>query len=133
MLNTPFENLPRLNNWRQHRLYQAFYLLRDYQFSVEDIQFDTIGNLDMEKDPKIAWAEANLIHQPVEINTAGYQDLIKIPGIGSITAKNILAKRTYHKIRDLQALQKLGASVKRASRFILLDGHHPTFQLELFK
>jgi len=132
VINTPFENLPPLNTWRKHRLYQAFYLLRDYQFLFEDIQFTPSGYLDMEKDPKLVWAEANLLHHPVEINTATYQELIKIPGIGSITAKNMLATRAYHKIRDLQTLQKLGASVKRASRFILLDGHHPTYQLELF-
>ena len=133
VINTPFENLPPLNTWRQHRLYQAFYLLRDYQFSVEEIQFDPLGNLSMEKDPKLVWAEANLLHHPVEINTAGYQQLIKIPGIGSITAKNIMAKRPFHRIGDLQSLQKLGASAKRASRFILLDGQQPTYQLELFK
>jgi predicted DNA-binding helix-hairpin-helix protein len=133
VINTPFENLPPLNTWRKHRLYQAFYLLRDYQFSVEDIQFNPMGNLDIEKDPKLVWAEANLYHQPVEINTASYQQLIKIPGVGAITAKNILKTRAHHKLRDLQTLQKLGASVKRAARFILLDGHHPTFQLELFK
>ena len=131
VINTPFENLPPLNTWRKNRLYQAFYLLRDYQFSVEDIQFDPIGNLALEKDPKLTWAEANLLYHPIEINTAGYQQLIKIPGIGSITANKILANRSFSKIRDLQTLQKLGASVKRASRFILLDGHQPYYQLEL--
>lgn len=131
--NTPFENRPPLHAYRQHRLYQAFYLLRDYRFSFEEIQFSSSGNLDTEKDPKMVWAEANLSNHPVEINSASYHQLIRIPGIGSITAKNILVNRSFHKIRDLQSLHKLGASAKRAARFILLDGQQPTYQLELFK
>lgn len=132
VINTPFENLPPLNPWRQHRLYQAFYLLRDYQFDLEEIQFSQEGNLNLRKDPKLAWAENNLLENPVEINTAEYQQLIKIPGIGPITARKILNCVIHDKIREITTLSKLGASASRASRFILLDGHRPVYQVALF-
>lgn len=129
--NTPFENLPPVNTWRQHRLYQAFYLLRDYQFDLEDLTFVGKGYLELEKDPKLTWAEQHLIQNPVEINQADYHDLIKIPGIGPITAKRICDTRTHGKIRDISSLQKMGITTQRAARFILLDGHQPAYQSQL--
>jgi predicted DNA-binding helix-hairpin-helix protein len=130
--NTPFENLPPLHALRQHRLYQASYLLRDYQFSLEDIQLGQDGNLSLEKDPKLTWAEHNLIERPIEINSAGYRELIKIPGVGPVIANKIIGIRKYGKIRDVQVLKKLGITIPRASRFILLDGYQPPFQEGLF-
>ena len=132
VLNTPFENLPPSNVWRMNRLYQAFYLLRDYQFSLEDIQFSGSGHLDLKKDPKLAWAEEHLEHQPIEVNTADYEQLIKIPGIGPQMAHKIILSRRYDKIRDISDLRKLGTSAKRAARFILLDGRKPAYQAPLF-
>jgi len=128
VIDTPFENRPPVNPWRRHRLYQTFYLLRDYQYDLEDIQFTPAGNLDPEKDPKLAWAEINLLENPVEINTADYSELLKIPGIGPVTAKAILNIVPYGKIRDVDTLKKCGASINRVSRFILLDGHRPAYQ-----
>ena len=128
IIDTPFENLPPLNPWRHHRLYQTFYLLRDYQFDLEDIQFNSSGNLMLEKDPKLAWAENNLLGNPVEINTADYSQLLKLPGVGPVTARNILDILTYGKIRDINTLKKCGVPINRASRFILLDGHRPAYQ-----
>ena len=130
--NTPFENLPPLNSWRQHRLYQAFYLLRDYQFEFEELQFKSSGNLDLEKDPKIIWAEANLLFDPIEINTAEFQQLLKIPGIGPISAKKIIDSRSYMRIRDLSTLKKMGVPTSRAAKFVLLDGYRPSYQPGLF-
>jgi len=130
--DTPFENLPPVNTWRQHRLYQAFFLLRNYDFDLEEIQFSPTGNLSLEKDPKLAWAEQNLMENPIEINQADFKQLIKIPGIGPITAQKILNILPYGKIRDITTLQKLGIPTGRASRFILLDGRQPAFQPGLF-
>jgi predicted DNA-binding helix-hairpin-helix protein len=132
VLDTPFENLPPSNVWRMNRLYQAFYLLRDYQFSLEDIQFSGTGHLDLKKDPKLAWAEEHLEHQPIEVNTADYEQLIKIPGIGPQMAHKIILSRRYDKIRDISDLRKFGASARRAARFILLDGRKPAYQAPLF-
>lgn len=130
--DTPFENLPAINAWRQNRLYQAFFLLRDYQFDLEELQFTQTGNLSLEKDPKLAWAETNLIGQPIEVNTADYPTLLKIPGIGPATAQKILMSRRYGKIRDISTLRKFGVATKRAAKFILLDGRQPAFQPGLF-
>lgn len=128
VIDTPFENLPPLNPQRQHRLYQAFYLLRDYQFDLEDIQFNPGGKLSHEKDPKLAWAESNLLNNPIEINQANYQQLLRIPGIGPIFARKILNIRVHGKIRNISTLQKCGIPTARVSRFILLDGQRPAYQ-----
>lgn len=132
VIGTPFENLPPLHPMRQHRLYQAFFLLRDYHFDLEDFQFVPSGHLTLEKDPKIAWAENHLLHCPVEINRADFQQLIKVPGIGPLTAKKICNERINGKIRDISALKKMGISAARASKFIQLDGHRPAMQPGLF-
>ena len=132
VIDTPFENLPTLNPWREHRLYQAFYLFRDYNFDLEDLQFLPDGNLSLEKDPKLMWAENNLIENPVEINRAAYTQLVKIPGIGPITAKKIMQTRLHNSIRDISTLRKIGIPIDRAARFILLDGHKPAYQPALF-
>jgi len=129
---TPFENLAPSNPWRQHRLYQAFFLLRDYQFNFEELPFNPSGNLNLEKDPKLLWAEIHLHHAPIEVNTAGYTQLIKIPGIGSVSANSIIKARSYGKIRDIQVLHKMGISTARVSKFILLDGRRPPYQPGLF-
>jgi predicted DNA-binding helix-hairpin-helix protein len=132
VINTPFENLPALNPWREHRLYQAFYLFRDYKFDLEDLQFTNGGNLTLEKDPKLTWAEGNLIGNPVEINKADYAQLLRIPGIGPVTAKKIIEKRLHGNIGDIVLLRKLGVPIDRAARFILLNGRKPAYQPGLF-
>lgn len=132
IIDTPFENYPTVNTWRKHRLYQAFYLLRDYRFDLEEIGFSREGNLSLDKDPKLTWAEMNLLHQPIEINQADFTTLLKIPGIGPVTAARIVDKRRYGKIQDIQTLKKFGISTSRAAKFILLDGKQPVYQPGLF-
>lgn len=129
--DTPFENYPAINAWRKHRLYQAFYLLRDGQFDLEDIVFTDSGHLSLEKDPKLVWAEQNLLHQPVEINSADYSTLLKIPGVGPAAATRIVDKRKYGKIHDMRTLKNFGVVTTRAARFILLNGRQPEYQLHL--
>ena len=132
VVDTPFEGLPPANPWRQHRLYQAFFLIRNYQFNLEDIPFNNNGHLSLEKDPKLLWAESHLNHAPIEINTADFAQLLKIPGIGVVSARKILNTRAYGKIRDVDTLTKMGITITRASKFILLDGHRPPYQTGLF-
>jgi predicted DNA-binding helix-hairpin-helix protein len=129
---TPFENLPPANPWRQHRLYQAFFLLRNYAFDFEDLPFSLQGNLSLEKDPKLLWAESHLTHAPVEVNTADYTQLMRVPGIGAVSAHKIISARKYGKIQDVRLLAKMGIPSTRAAPFILLDGRRPPYQPELF-
>ncbi len=130
--DTPLENLPAINPWRQHRLYQASFLLRDYGFDLEEMPFQPEGNLPVEIDPKLAWARANLSETPVEINQAERQALMRIPGIGPQTAQSILAARVKNPLRTINDLRGLGVCVERAIPFLLLDGHRPAQQLALF-
>lgn len=129
---TPLENQPGENPLRQHRLYQASFLLRDYGFDLEDLHLDPGGNLPLQTDPKLAWAYANLAHSPVEINRASRHELLRVPGIGPKGADSILAARRQDRLRDLSALSKMGLDPSRLSPFIVLNGKRPAYQMPLF-
>src|SRR6266511_4460136 len=120
--DTPMENKAAVNPMREHRLYQASFLLRDYGFDLEDMPFLQDGNLPLPTDPKLAWAQQNLQEKPLEINKAERRDLLRIPGIGPKGADAILQARRKSKLRDLTALRKLGIVVTRVAPFVLLDG-----------
>lgn len=129
--DTPLENQPAENPLRQHRLYQASFLFRDYGFDLEDLPFDANGNLPLDVDPKVAWAEANLAEKPVEINRASPGELMRLPGIGPKSAQKIVVSRRQGKLRDLQDLRSIGVQTKRLSPYVLLDGKRPERQLRL--
>ncbi len=130
---TPFENLAPTNPLREHRLYQASFLLRDYGWKVEDLPFMSDGNMLLDVDPKRAWAEMHLRAAPVEIMTANREQLLRIPGIGRVGADAILKARRQGKLTDLTDLQKLGIRApEQASPYILLNGRRPLAQLLLF-
>jgi len=126
--DTPLENQPAVPAQREHRLYQSSFLLRDYGFDLEELPFDSDGNLPISSDPKLAWAQANLAEHPVEINHANRQELLRIPGIGPHLANTILYTRRQVKITNISVLSKMGISVTRAAPFILLNGKRPTYQ-----
>jgi predicted DNA-binding helix-hairpin-helix protein len=130
--DTPLENQSPSSPLREHRLYQSSFLLRDYGFTVEELPFDTGGNLSLESDPKLAWAQRNLTHAPVEVNTASRQDLLRVPGIGPKGAERILRERRRGRLCTLTDLRKIGIVTKRAAPYILLDGRRPSHQLPLF-
>lgn len=130
---TPFAEKQPANPWREHRLYQASFLMRDYGFELEDMPFQGGGDLPLDIDPKQAWARQNLSHVPVEINRAERQELLKIPGIGPVGAQAILTARLHGgRLRTLEDLKGLGISAARAAPFILIDGHRPPAQMVLF-
>ncbi len=129
---TPLENVPPTPLRREHRLYQADWLLRFYGFTVEELPFNADGELPIDVDPKLAWAHRHLVHQPVEINRCGRQQLLRVPGIGPRSADVILAARRRGKLHDLADLRALGISIGRAAPFILLDGRRPPYQLSLW-
>jgi len=129
---TPFENLPACNPWRQHRLYQASFLLRDYGFALEEMPFQNAGDLPLETDPKLAWASGHLKEAPLDVNRADKAHLLRIPGIGPKGALAILNARRQNKLRSLEDLRALGIIAARAAPFILLDGRRPAYQPSLF-
>ncbi len=130
--DTPMENKPAVDPMREHRLYQASFLLRDYGFDLEEMPFTHDGNLPLSADPKLAWAHQNLKEKPLEINQAERRELLRIPGIGPKGADAILRARRAGKLRDLAALRKLGIVLPRVAPFVLLDGRRADRQLLLF-
>ncbi len=130
--DTPMENKAAVDPVREHRLYQASFLLRDYGFDLEEMPFLQNGNLPLPTDPKLAWAEMNLSQRPVEINRADKRELLRVPGIGLKGAEAILQARRAGKLRDITSLRKLGIIVARALPFLLLDGRRAESQLAMF-
>lgn len=111
----PSLKLPPLT--RENRLYQADWLLRYYNFKVEDILDENNPNFNLLIDPKAAWALRHLEEFPKEINTCSYDELLKIPGIGVTSAKRIIKSRKLFNI-NFTDLKKMGIVLKRAKYFI---------------
>jgi predicted DNA-binding helix-hairpin-helix protein len=130
--DTPMENKPAVDPLREHRLYQASFLLRDYGFDLEDMPFFQDGNLPLATDPKLAWAQQNLKGTPLEVNKAERGELLRIPGIGPRGADAILRARRSGTLRDLTTLKKLGIVTTRVAPFVLLDGRRVDTQLSMF-
>jgi putative DNA modification/repair radical SAM protein len=105
---------------REHRLYQADWLLRFYGFSVEELLSEG-ENLSMEFDPKCAWALKNMHLFPVEINRAPLEVLLRVPGIGAKNAYKIMEARKYTKL-SFEDLTKMRVALKRAKHFITCNG-----------
>lgn len=129
---TPLEDHPALDSWREHRLYQADFLLRDYGFELEDLPFEGAGELPRDVDPKLAWARAHLIDAPVEVNQADLQELMKVPGIGPQGARAIVSARRQERLRFLGDLRRLGVAAERAAPFVAFSGKRAAYQLRLF-
>ena len=102
---------------RENRLYQADWLLRFYEFKVDEIVDDAMPNLDLEIDPKLAWALRHPEYFPVDVNRADYEQLLRVPGIGVKSAKMILVSRRFAPLSSEQ-LKKMGVVMKKARYFI---------------
>ena len=102
---------------RENRLYQADWLLRFYQFRVDEIVNDAYPDLDLEIDPKLSWALRNPQAFPVDINKADFEMLLRVPGIGVKSAKLIVVSRRYGRLGADQ-LKKIGVVMKKAQYFI---------------
>ena len=109
---------------REHRLYQADWLLRFYGFEAREILDDAHPNFNPFLDPKCSWAVNHPEFFPVEVNSAPYEALLRVPGIGVRSAKRIVAARRTGTL-DLIALKKIGVVLKRAQYFLLLNGKRP--------
>lgn len=128
VVNTPLENQPATPAIRELRLYQASFLLRDYDFELEDLPFEPGGSLPVAMDPKQAWAWTHLSTRPVEVNRANRSELLHVPGIGPKGVDAILRARRLARIKELTSLRKLGVLADRAAPFLLLDGHRSSYQ-----
>ena len=133
IVQTPLENVTAVNPLREHRLYQASFLLRDYGWNVEDMPFMDDGNVRLDMDPKRAWAEAHLREAPVDIMRASREQLLRIPGIGPKAATAIMHARRQGCITELVHLRQLNIRTPEQSiPYILLDGRKPATQMTLF-
>jgi predicted DNA-binding helix-hairpin-helix protein len=120
--DTPLEGAPAAPALREHRLYQAAYLLGDYGFTPEEVVYEPSGNLPLSLDPKSAWALAHPELFPVEVGTASYEELVRVPGIGPLAARRLIAERSNATFRGLADLRKLGVVTTRAGGFLTLRG-----------
>jgi predicted DNA-binding helix-hairpin-helix protein len=122
VIDTPMEDHPAVPLLREHRLYQADYLLRLYGFRPDELVFDGAGNILLENDPKLAWALAHPERFPVDAARAPFSDLLRVPGVGRTAARRILEWRRTGTFRDLEDLRKIGVRANRAKGFLSLSG-----------
>lgn len=110
---------------REHRLYQADWLLRFYGFSTQELASAMPeGNLDLQLDPKTAWALTNRDSFPVDVNRADRDQLLRIPGLGVRVVNRIVSTRRHRRLR-FDDLRALGASLKRARHFLIAADYSP--------
>ena len=122
IVDTPLEGAPATPALREHRLYQADWVLRDYGFAPGEVVYDERGNLPLAVDPKTAWALANPERFPVEVRTAGLEELMRVPGIGRTSARRLVSERARATIRGLADLRQFGVVTTRAAGFLTLGG-----------
>jgi len=114
---------------RENRLYQTDWLFRFYQFKPQEIVNELYPNLDLEIDPKLSWALRNMDAFPVDINTADYHMILRIPGVGVRSAQKIIAARR-HAFLNFDQLKKLGIALNRAKYFIICKNYYASQDLD---
>ena len=114
---------------REHRLYQADWLLRFYGFSVDELATDAADNMSLEIDPKLAWALAHRGAFPVDVNSAPKEMLLRVPGLGVKAVGRVLQSRRHRRLR-MDDLGRLRLSVARLAPFIVTADHHPGARLD---
>ena len=125
------QSKPKTSPMREHRLYEADWLIRNYGFAAHEVTEGLDGgNLDLENDPKLAWAIRHRQLFPVDVNRASKSLLLRVPGIGVRSVKRILNIRRFHGVR-LDDLARLNVSLSRAKWFIVTADHNPNvFRLD---
>lgn len=121
----PFEAPPLL---REHRLYQADFLMRGYGFRAGELLAGP-GNLPLDIDPKLAWALSNREHFPVDLNCAEPSLIARVPGIGILSAKRLVALRRQKRIR-FEDLTRLRCSLEKAKPFVITQDYRPRLALQ---
>ena len=120
--DTPMEDAPAAPALREHRLYQADWLVRDYGFAPNEVVYEADGNLPLALDPKAAWALAHPEQFPVEVRTASFEQLLRVPGVGPRSARRLVSERRSAVIRTLADLRQFGVVTTRAGGFLTLGG-----------
>jgi putative DNA modification/repair radical SAM protein len=113
---------------REHRLYQADWLMRFYGFKTSEILSPETPNLDLELDPKLAWALRNRQDFPVDVQTASREILLRVPGLGAINVERILKIRQFTRVR-LADLVRLRVSLTKVQPFLMTADHNPSAYL----
>ena len=106
---------------REHRLYQTDFLIRKYKWGLEDILFDPDGSLSLDVDPKQRWAERHPESFPVRVLSAGRDALLRVPGVGPITAGRILKTRRQGHITGLKDVGLVGKRLQKASKYVVME------------
>jgi predicted DNA-binding helix-hairpin-helix protein len=137
VVGTPLENHPATPAARELRLYQAEHLLRQYGFALDELTFGRDGDLELDRDPKSAWARAHASFFPLEVTHASYEALVRVPGLGPATARALIAARRTTALRGREDLRAAGVDVARAAYYLTLRGRRlanaaPAEQLRLF-
>ena len=129
--DSKLQSKPKTPAMREHRLYEADWLIRNYGFAAHEVTNGLDGgNLDLEKDPKLAWAIRHRHLFPVDVNRASKSLLLRIPGIGVRNVQRILSIRRFHRLR-LDDLARLNVTLSRAKWFIVTSDHNPdVFRLD---
>ncbi len=125
---TPLEGAAPTDPRREHRLYQADWLLRFYGFEADELPFDEAGLLRSDMDPKAAWARSHPERFPVEVNSAAFSELLRVPGIGPHSARAIATARRQAALHEIGDLRRLGARADQAAPYVLLAGKRPPYQ-----
>ena len=120
--DTPMEGVPATPALREHRLYQADWLVRDYGFAPNEVVYEETGNLPLALDPKAAWALAHPEHFPVDAIAATYEQLLRVPGVGPRSARRLVNERRTTVLRGLSDLRRFGVVTSRAGGFLTLRG-----------
>jgi len=120
---TPLEKNAPAPKWRSHRLYNVDWLFRKYKYDFRELK-ELINDDDMlpNQDPKITHAQ-KFLERPVDISDASYKELIRVPGIGMKTARNIIRERKHARRFKRDNLHRCGVILKRADPFIKVEGH----------
>jgi predicted DNA-binding helix-hairpin-helix protein len=118
------EGIGPVSPWREHRLYQADWLLRVYKFAPAEVSMalESGGNLPLKKNPKLAIAQKQPWLFPVDINRASYEELLRVPGLGPLSARRITQLRQLHAVSGVEQLKKLHVRYREAMPFIWFKG-----------
>jgi predicted DNA-binding helix-hairpin-helix protein len=120
--DTPMEGTPATPALREHRLYQVDWLVRAYGFAPNEVVYGENGNLPLAVDPKAAWALAHPEQFPVDVSSATYEELVRVPGVGPRSARRLVSERRTTLIRGLADLRRFGVVTTRAGGFLSLRG-----------